>query len=257
MLGQAWGTEGVSERWYQLAFLLCVPPTYFFSCAISCHIVPQKSEPLQPGSTDQIGSGQGGGRLLRPIASDQDGGWARRLINSDQHPLWSTHHLLTERVTHPSFLHTDDYSVSKLTLCWTFLSPTICVSTVGKKEVDDWADYQKLFFAFRGRWSILPHIFILLRLIFILIEKHRSKYFRPSTHFSHMLRRSQYLIVSLCTWNLCPSFLTIEFAISGRDQTSFLTFVFHLALELWAWTFFATGWKFMADIFLVFTGVCF
>ena len=136
IFGQAWGTEGVSERWYQLAFLLCVPPTYFFSCAISCHIVPQKSEPLQPGSTDQIGSGQGGGRLLRPIASDQDGGWARRLINSDQHPLWSTHHLLTERVTHPSFLHADDYSVSKLTLCWTFLSPTICARARRKLMIE-------------------------------------------------------------------------------------------------------------------------
>ena len=236
-------------RWFIILFIIvmwCVSAVFshFFPKAQSVAISVSESRRgcCQAGSTDEMWSGAG---RRRAIGSDQARGWAR-VWSASPSADWTCHPAGVVPASYPA----DDYSVSKLTLCWTFLSPTICVSTVGKKEVDDWADYQKLFFAFRGRWPILPHIFILLHLIFILIEKHRSKYFRPSTHFSHMLRRSQYLIVSLCTWNLCPSFLTIEFANSGRDQTSFLTFVFHLALELWAWIFFATGWKFMADLFL-------
>ena len=169
-------------RWFIILFIIvmwCVSAVFshFFPKAQSVAISVSESRRgcCQAGSTDEMWSGAG---RRRAIGSDQARGWAR-VWSASPSADWTCHPAGVVPASYPA----DDYSVSKLTLCWTFLSPTICVSTVGKKEVDDWADYQKLFFAFRGRWPILPHIFILLRLIFILIEKHRSKYFRPNTNF--------------------------------------------------------------------------
>ena len=133
MLGQAWGTEGVSERWYQLAFLF-VRSSYIF---LLRNQLPYRSPKVWASAarlngSDRIRAGR------RPTTSPHRIWSGRRLSSpSDQPtPLWSTHHLLTERVTHPSFLHTDDYSVSKLTLCWTFLSPTICARARRKLMIE-------------------------------------------------------------------------------------------------------------------------
>ena len=218
--------------------------SHFFPKAQSVAISVSESRRgcCQAGSTDEMWSGAG---RRRAIGSDQARGWAR-VWSASPSADWTCH----PAGVGPAFYPADDYSVSKLTLCWTFLSPTICVSTVGKKEVDDWADYQKLFFAFRGRWPILPHIFILLHLIFVLIEKHRSKYFRPNTNFhTCCVEANIWSFHCVHETYVLPSWLL------NLRIVAVIKLVFWLSYFIWPWNceheyFFATGWKFMADLFL-------
>ena len=93
------------------------------------------------------------------------------------------------------FYPPDDYSVSKLTLCRTFLSSHY-LCAVGKKEVDDWADYQKLFF--RGQFC--------LTFLFSIWPSFWSRSRGQNVSGLAQIRR-EYLIFSSCFWNWSPSWL--------------------------------------------------